>query len=61
MDRLRAKDSLAYQRNYSPDSLCKDPMREVQEYRQQIRRVYPDMEFDGEAGSGGRGCCCNVM
>jgi hypothetical protein len=37
--------------------------REVEEYRMQVLRVYPDMEFDGRAGKGGReGCCaCIVM
>jgi hypothetical protein len=35
--------------------------REVEEYKAQVLRVYPDMEFDGEAGKGGRECACNVM
>jgi hypothetical protein len=51
----------SYRFSNSSDSLCKDPKSEVKEYREQIRRVYPDMEFDGNSGSGGRGWCCNVM
>ncbi|EUC31948.1 hypothetical protein COCCADRAFT_99990 [Bipolaris zeicola 26-R-13] len=36
--------------------------REVNEYREQILRVYPDMAFDGHAGEGGREFrCCVVM
>jgi hypothetical protein len=34
---------------------------EVEGYRAQIVRVYPDMVFDGSAGKGGRACCCAVM
>jgi hypothetical protein len=36
--------------------------REVSEYREQVLRLYPDMEFDGRAGEGEREwCCCGVM
>jgi hypothetical protein len=46
----------------STNSLPENPMRrEVEEYREQVLRVYPDMEFDGTAGLGGRSCCCVVM
>ena len=34
---------------------------EVEGFRAQIVRVYPDMLFDGNAGKGGRACCCAVM
>jgi hypothetical protein len=38
------------------------PRREVNEFRDQILLLYPDMEFDGHAGESGRGCCfCVVM
>jgi hypothetical protein len=46
----------------STNSLHENMMqREVEEYREQVLRVYPDMEFDGSAGLGGRSCCCLVM
>jgi hypothetical protein len=35
--------------------------REVQDYREQVLRLYPEMEFDGTAGKGARNCCCAVM
>ena len=44
------------------DVYGKDRMKkEVEEYREQVVSVYPDMAFDGSAGKGGRGCCCVVM
>jgi hypothetical protein len=44
------------------DVYGKDRMKkEVEEYREQVVSVYPDMAFDGSAGKGGRGCCCIVM
>jgi hypothetical protein len=47
----------------SSPSLCGNTMRrEVEEYREQVLRVYPDMGFDGSAGKGGRSCVwCVVM
>jgi hypothetical protein len=42
---------------YGKDRMKKD----VEEYREQVVSVYPDMTFDGSAGKGGRGCCCAVM
>lgn len=35
--------------------------KEIEAYREQVLRVYPDMKFDGEAGKGGRECWCVVM
>lgn len=35
--------------------------KEVDEFREQVTSVYPDMAFDGNAGKGGRSCCCVVM
>ena len=44
------------------DVYGKDRMKkEVEDYREQVVSVYPDMAFDGSAGKGGRGCCCVVM
>lgn len=46
----------------STDSFGKEKMkREVEEYKEQVMSVYPDMAFDGNAGKGGRSCCCAVM
>ncbi|KAL5116872.1 hypothetical protein ACEQ8H_005224 [Pleosporales sp. CAS-2024a] len=49
----------------STDTLPHEVMkREVDEYREQVLRVYPDMEFDGSAKEGGRTCfrwLCVVM
>ena len=59
--RLTADSSSMYQKSMSTDSLGKDPSREVEEYREQILGVYPDMEFNGEAGRGDRAWCCCVM
>ena len=59
--RLTADSSSVYQKSMSTDSLGKDPSREVEEYREQILGVYPDMEFNGEAGRGDRGWCCCVL
>jgi hypothetical protein len=57
-----SSDSL-YKGGSSTFSLRESPMRqEVEEYREQVLRLYPDLEFDGSAGKGGR-CCwgCVVM
>lgn len=38
--------------------------REVEEYREQVLRLYPDLKFDGTAGDGVRKdgwCCCVIM
>lgn len=59
--RLTADSSSIYQKSISTNSLGKDPSREVEEYREQILGVYPDMEFNGEAGRGDRGWCCCVL
>ncbi|UPX12818.1 uncharacterized protein EKO05_0003354 [Ascochyta rabiei] len=47
----------------STDSFGKEKMKkEVEEYKEQVMSVYPDMTFDGNAGRGGRrSCCCVVM
>lgn len=46
----------------STDSFGTEKMkREVEEYKEQVMSVYPDMAFDGNAGKGGRSCCCAVM
>ncbi|XPS81335.1 hypothetical protein M3J07_013299 [Ascochyta lentis] len=46
----------------STDSFGKEKMKkEVEEYKEQVMSVYPDMAFDGNAGKGGRSCCCLVM
>ncbi len=47
----------------STDSLCENPMkREVQMYKEQVLSMYPDMEFEENAGAGiGRCYCCVVM
>jgi hypothetical protein len=60
-NRLTADSSSMYQKSISTDSLGKDPSREVEEYREQILGVYPDMEFNGEAGRGDRGWCCCIL
>ncbi|KAH6875662.1 hypothetical protein BKA58DRAFT_125951 [Alternaria rosae] len=59
--RLTADSSSIYQKSISTNSLGKDPSREVEEYREQILGVYPDMEFNGEAGRGDREWCCCVL
>ena len=44
------------------DGFGKEQMkREVEEYKESVLSVYPDMAFDGKAGKGGRSCCCVVM
>jgi hypothetical protein len=55
--------SLDYKGSESTQSLPENALRrEVEEYRQQVLRLYPDLEFDGSAGQGGRSCCwCVVM
>ncbi|EOA90101.1 uncharacterized protein SETTUDRAFT_36754 [Exserohilum turcica Et28A] len=54
-----------YPKSLSTHSLHTDPSREVQEYREQILSVYPDMAFSGdkggETGARTRACCCLVM
>lgn len=43
----------------SEDGFIKNPWRrEVEEYREQVLHLYPDMEFDGTAGNGGRMWWC---
>lgn len=54
--------SSIYKGSDSMDSLRQNTMRrEVEEYREQVLQIYPDMEFDGNAGKGGRTCYCVVM
>jgi hypothetical protein len=60
-NRLTADSASTYQKSLSTDSLSESPSREVEEYREQILGVYPDMEFNGDAGRGDRGWCCCVM
>ncbi len=60
-NRLTTDSTSVYQKSISTDSLGKDPLREVEEYREQILGVYPDMEFNGEAGRGDRRWCCCVL
>jgi hypothetical protein len=44
------------------DCFGKEKMkRAVEEYKESVLSVYPDMAFDGKAGEGGRRCCCIVM
>jgi hypothetical protein len=52
-----------YKGSDSTVSLPENPLRrEVEEYREQVLRLYPDLEFDGSAGQDGRSCCfCMVM
>ncbi|KAJ4993761.1 hypothetical protein SVAN01_00815 [Stagonosporopsis vannaccii] len=46
----------------STDSFGRERMKkEVEEYKEQVMSVYPDMAFDGNAGKGGRSCFCAVM
>ena len=60
--RLTADSALTCQKPYSTESLAKEPTSEVDEYREQILVVYPDMAFDGEAGMRARErCCCILM
>jgi hypothetical protein len=58
---LTTDSTSVYQKSISTDSLGKDPLREVEEYREQILGVYPDMEFNDEAGRGDRRWCCCVL
>ncbi|USP78532.1 hypothetical protein yc1106_05806 [Curvularia clavata] len=52
----------AYQKLHSSKHLSEDLSREVEEYRQQILSVYPDMTLDGNADQDKGGCvCCVVM
>jgi hypothetical protein len=55
--------SSTYKGSDSTDSLRENTMRrEVEEYREQVLRIYPDLEFDGRAGEGRRRrWCCVVM
>jgi hypothetical protein len=51
-----------YQKSIFSDSVGKVPSREVEQYREQILGVYPDMEFNRDNGLGDpRWCCCVVM
>ncbi|KAF7452989.1 hypothetical protein PtrM4_002760 [Pyrenophora tritici-repentis] len=59
--RLRDDTGSTHQKSYSTETLVKEAAREVEVYREQILGVYPDMEFDGEAGAGGRGTCWCVL
>ena len=59
--RSTTDSALTYQKSHSTDSLGKGPARAIEEYREQILGVYPDMAFDGEASKGERGCCCCVL
>ncbi|KAH7082202.1 hypothetical protein FB567DRAFT_594694 [Paraphoma chrysanthemicola] len=48
----------------SEGSFSNNPLkREVEEYREQVLHLYPDLDFDGTASNGGRRCClaCVVM
>jgi hypothetical protein len=56
--------SVGFKDSSSSESLRGEEMRrEVEEYKMQVLKVYPEMVFDGSAGRGGReGCCsCIVM
>ncbi|KAH7402348.1 hypothetical protein DE146DRAFT_610260 [Phaeosphaeria sp. MPI-PUGE-AT-0046c] len=60
--RIVDSGSSIYKGSESTDSLCRNAMkREVEEYREQVLQLYPDMAFDGSAGKGGRSCYCVVM
>jgi hypothetical protein len=65
--KLRDSGSSITKSSDSTDSLRKTTMRrEVEKYREQVLRLYPDLEFDGNAGHSGRGsgcywCLCMVM
>jgi hypothetical protein len=52
---------LTYQKSVSSESLGKDPSREVEEYREQILGVYPDMEFNVEVDRSDWGWCCCIL
>ena len=46
----------------SADSFHETSMRkEVDKYREQVLRVYPDMDFEGSAKRGESGCYCCVL
>jgi hypothetical protein len=61
-DARKYRMSLGSKGSSSTESLRSEEMRrEVEEYRVQVLKVYPDMEFDGAAGKGGRECACVVM
>lgn len=50
---------LLYRGYVSTDNVGKDAMRrEVEEYRELVLGLYPDLEFDDEAGTGRRACFC---
>lgn len=55
--------SSTYKGSESTESLRENTMRrEVEEYREQVLRLYPDLEFDVNTGKVGRSCCwCVVM
>lgn len=54
--------SSIYKGSDSTDSLRQNTMRrEVEQYREQMLQLYPDIAFDGTAGKGGRSCFCVVM
>ncbi|EUC45364.1 hypothetical protein COCMIDRAFT_95746 [Bipolaris oryzae ATCC 44560] len=54
--------ALTYQQTLSVELRGEGLSREVNEYREQILSVYPDMVFDGHAGDVERKCgCCSIM
>ncbi|KAH4184571.1 hypothetical protein HBI81_242680 [Parastagonospora nodorum] len=61
---LRDSGSSFYKSSDSTESMRENTMRrEVEEYREQVLRLYPDLEFDGKKNEEG-GCCwclCVVM
>ena len=62
LNRLTADSASMYQKSISSESVGKVPSREVEQYREQILGVYPDMEFNRDDGLGDpMWCCCVVM
>lgn len=62
--KMRDSGCSIYKSSDSTESVRENTMRrEVEEYREQVLRLYPDLEFDGEKNEEG-GCCwclCVVM
>lgn len=62
--KMRDSGSSIYKSSDSTESVRENTMRrEVEEYREQVLRLYPDLEFDGKKNEEG-GCCwclCVVM
>ncbi|KAL6704114.1 hypothetical protein ACN47E_008777 [Coniothyrium glycines] len=56
--KLDSSTSLLTESRVTNDSGDDARRREVDEYREQVLSVYPDIVFDGSAGKGNRSCCC---